>query len=244
MNRPDTAVILAAGMGRRLEEVFAGKPKGLLEIGGISLVGRSMNILRNSGIDRIILGTGYRAEAYKPLAEKFGAECVLNERYSGTGSMYTLYNLRSYTGGPFLLLESDLLYHPSAINLLLGDERDDVILASGPTCSGDEVFMECSADGLLVNMSKDRSVIAESGTELVGISKISAILFRQMCIFAEGPFGSRPGLEYEEALVAAAATMPVHVRKAEDLVWCEIDDPSHLKRAVEIIWPRIRTDCR
>jgi 2-aminoethylphosphonate-pyruvate transaminase len=242
MNKPETAVILAAGMGSRLGQVFSGKPKGLLEIGGMSLVGRSMHILKNSGIDRIIIGTGHHASAYESLAKEHGAVCVFNGRFSETGSMCTLWNLRAHVGEPFLLLESDLLYHPSAIRMLLEDEREDVILASGPTHSGDEVFIGCSREGLLINMSKDRSVISNPDTELVGISKISTRLFKKMCEVFEKSITERPRLEYEEALVAAAKTLPIHIRKAEELVWCEIDDPAHLKRATEIIWPAIRKD--
>ena len=244
MNKPDTAVILAAGMGSRLGEVFSGKPKGLIEIGGMSLVGRSLNMLKKSGIERIIIGTGYLGGEYEQLARAYGAVCVFNGKFSETGSMYTLWNLRNCIRGPFLLLESDLLYQPSAIGILLDDERADVILASGATCSGDEVFIECSREGWLMNMSKDRSVVSKTDTELVGISKISTRLFAQMCEVFEKTFAERPGLDYEEALVAAAKTLPIHIRKAEELVWCEIDDPSHLKRAVEVIWPRIRMDFR
>jgi 2-aminoethylphosphonate-pyruvate transaminase len=244
MNKPDTAIILAAGLGSRLEAVFPGKPKGLLEIGGMSLVGRSLDILKASGIDRFLIGTGYLDQYYEPLAKQFDAVCVFNGKFSETGSMYTLWNMRHCIGGAFLLLESDLLYHPSAIDILLDDERADVILASGPTHSGDEVFIECSNDGLLINMSKDRSVISKTDTELVGISKISTGLFRLMCDAFEQSSEDNPKFDYEEALVAASKRIPIYVKKSEALVWCEIDDPSHLKRATGVIWPLIRKDCR
>jgi len=244
MKKPETAVILAAGMGSRLGESFSGKPKGFIEIGGMSLVGRSLNVLKRTGIDRIVIGTGHQSQAYEILSQECGAVCVFNARYSETGSMCTLWNMRYDINGPFLLLESDLLYHPSAIGMLLADERANVVLASGPTFSGDEVFIGYNREGLLLNLSKDRSVVSGSDTELVGISKISMPLFKQMCRFFETSVSQRPRLEYEEALVDAARTLPIYIRKAEELVWCEIDDPVHLKRAQEVIWPKIRMDVR
>ncbi len=240
MKKPDTAVILAAGMGSRLGEAFSGKPKGLIEIGGMSLVGRSLNALKRAGINRIVIGTGHQSQAYEILSQEYGAVCVFNERYSETGSMCTLWNTRYHISGPFLLLESDLLYHPAAIGMLLADEKANVILASGPTFSGDEVFIGYNREGLLMNLSKDRSVISGTNTELVGISKISIPLFKEMCRFFETSVSKHPRLEYEEALVDAARTLPIYIKKAEELVWCEIDDPVHLKRAREVIWPKIR----
>ena len=55
-----TAVILAAGMGIRLRNLTGLLPKGLLEIGGKSLIYRSLESLKNEGIDRAIIVTGFQ----------------------------------------------------------------------------------------------------------------------------------------------------------------------------------------
>ena len=59
-----------------------------------------------------------------------------------TGSMYTLYVVRDLVKGPFLLLESDLLYDPAALNICYLIPDEDIILASGKTHSGDEVYIQ------------------------------------------------------------------------------------------------------
>src|SRR5690606_814401 len=56
-----TAAIVAAGFGSRLNELTAAMPKGFLEIGGQSLVERSLDTLRSFGIDHVVIGTGFQA---------------------------------------------------------------------------------------------------------------------------------------------------------------------------------------
>src|SRR5215204_1737060 len=158
MTRVDTAVILAAGMGTRLKGHTQEKPKGFLEIDGDSLIERSIKHLIDHGISTIVIGTGYFHEHFDALKDKFpGITTLRNVNFATTGSMYTLYLVRDLVKAPFLLLESDLLYDPAALNYLLTDKRSDIILASGKTNSGDEVYIQHSASGFLENMSKDRS---------------------------------------------------------------------------------------
>lgn len=89
-----TAAIVAAGFGSRLNELTAAMPKGFLEIGGQSLVERSLDTLRSFGVERVVIGTGFQAHFYD-LAERRGdVVTVLSEQYATTSSMVTLWNLR------------------------------------------------------------------------------------------------------------------------------------------------------
>jgi 2-aminoethylphosphonate-pyruvate transaminase len=236
-----TAVILAAGLGSRLKHHTEAQPKGFLEVDGLSLIERSISNLVRAGITEIIIGTGYRSEHFDALKQKYPILTFRNADYSTTGSMYTLYVLRHLIKGPFLLLESDLLYEPVALNYLQEDAAEDLILASGATDSGDEVFIQASSEGLLQQMSKDRTVLKHISGELVGISKLSLKTLEKMASFSETHFktGHRM-LNYEDALVGVAVDHPIHIKIKEDLVWCEIDDESHLNRALSLIYPKIK----
>ncbi len=181
-----TAVILAAGLGARLKHHTQDQPKGFLEIDGQSLIERSISNLIEKGVSKIIIGTGYLHEHFDLLKRKFPVTTFRNEDYSVTGSMYTLYVLRHLLKSQFLLLESDLLYDPASLDYLLNDPREDIILASGATHSGDEVFIQYAPDGTLQQMSKDRSLLSHINGELVGISKLSFATLEKMCLF----FGS------------------------------------------------------
>lgn len=237
----DTAVILAAGMGTRLKEHTQERPKGFLEIDGKSLIDRSIQNLHRQGIKNIIIGTGYFHEHFDFLKTKYpGIITYRNDEFATTGSMYTLYVIRHLINGPFLLLESDLLYDPIALEYLLGDRKEDIILASGATFSGDEVYIQHSAGGFLQNMSKDKTILDHIDGELVGISKLSPEVLDRMTTFAEKHFVTgKKMMNYEDALVGTAAAYNIFIKVIEDLAWCEIDDENHLQRALTRVYPKI-----
>jgi 2-aminoethylphosphonate-pyruvate transaminase len=239
----DTAVILAAGMGTRLGNLGEGRPKGFLQVGGSTLIERSLHQLRAAGIRRVYIGTGYRADHYADLAaERPWITCVYSARYAETGSMTTLYAMRRLLDGPFLLLESDLLYEPRGLQALLTDPREDVVLTSGFTGAGDECFVETDALSRLVGISKDPDRLGRVDGELVGISKLSLGTFHAMCRHLSEEAHQQPGMHYEDALVAVSRERQVHVRQLRGLVWCEIDDANQLARAKKRIIPYLAAE--
>ena len=239
----DTAVILAAGLGSRLEGAAGDRPKGFLRLGELPIVEESIQRLRANGVNHIIIVTGYRSEYYDTLAGRYpGAiRTVRNERFADSGSLYSLYLAREMLQRPFLLLESDLIYESRALQTLR-EGPEDAILLSGPTGAGDEVYVE-THDGLLVAMSKERASLgAEPAGELVGISRISATLFELIVDYSEQAFTKTLSVDYEtDGLVAAGRKRPIACPVVSDLVWAEIDDASHLKRAREHVYPRLQS---
>ena len=72
LSRIKTAVILAAGMGSRLNDVTNDEiPKGLLKINGKTLIERSIEKLRSIGIEKIYIVTGHLSFKYDELANKY-----------------------------------------------------------------------------------------------------------------------------------------------------------------------------
>lgn len=234
-----TAIILAAGLGSRLGAKTEHAPKGFLEIDGQSLIVRSINNLIDSGIERIIIGTGYMSETYEELALEYPqVECVRNDIFATSGSMYTLYCLKNVIEEDFLILESDLLYDKCGLSILLEAPQENVILSSGKTNSNDEVYIEVDHNLNLLNMSKDSDKLGYIYSELVGITKISYDFYKKMCNEFEKINNVR--LEYETGLVAASSESPIKVLKVQDYIWCEIDDANHLDRAINNIYPKIK----
>jgi choline kinase len=232
----ETAVILAAGRGVRLKELGTQIPKGFLRLGERPIVEESIARLRRAGVRRIVVVTGHLDHFYRGLA---GIELVHNPRYADSGSMYSLYLAReTLRGGEFLLLESDLIYEARALTAVQAHAAGNVLLVSGPTSSGDEVYVEARG-GRLVNLSKQRAEIGELFGELVGITRVSPPLFEAMLAAAEVRFRETLRMEYEHALVAAARSEPVECLLIPDLIWGEIDDAQHLERAARLVYPRI-----
>ena len=235
------AVIVAGGLGSRFGNRTKEMPKGFIEIDGVPMVERSVQKLIAAGIEEIIIGTGHCSEYYDELAKKYHIiKTVRNDNYANTSSMGTLAVCAPLIKGDFILLESDLIYDAVGLKVLQNEERDNVILASGKSNSHDEVYLAANEDGVLNEVSKDKSIIPEPAGELVGITKISKSCLDKMMSY----YNSDKALikiDYENVLKHVSTSMdePVYVHKIEYYAWTEIDDESMLERATKEIWPRI-----
>ena len=252
-----TAVILAAGMGIRLRNLTGLLPKGLLEIGGKSLIYRSLESLKNEGIDRAIIVTGFQDSLYyqhlqqnKDIPE---LEFVYSKQFEETGSMHSLFVANNYLQEDFLLLESDLLFESRALPSVINFEGPDVVLASGETGSGDEVYIygekykkqpdiinsgSIVTGGIAAISKKPFPGLSVQG-ELVGISKISLKLLNQMCALHEFNPEFPCDWHYEECISDLCSKTEIPFLKVGDLVWTEIDDQSHYERALNKILPSL-----
>ena len=234
------AVILAGGMGTRLKDITKEMPKGFLVIDEIPIVEQSIQKLIASGIEEIIIGTGHCNEWYDDLAKKYHIiKTIKNENYENTSSMGTLEVCAPLIKDEFLLLESDLIYDEVGLKVLINDERDNVILASGKTNSFDEVYLDFDENGILTKVSKNIDEIASPNTELVGIVKISKDILNQMVEFYINNREEYAKIDYENVLEILAKENPIFVNKINYYSWAEIDDERMYQRAVNEIYPRI-----
>ncbi|WP_370090166.1 phosphocholine cytidylyltransferase family protein [Ekhidna sp.] len=233
----ETAVILAAGRGTRLQPYTFDIPKGFMPVGDERLIERSVRVLKEKGIKNIIIGTGHLHEHYEKFAKENGLTTFLSPDFATTGSFHTLIYGSKLIKGDFLLLESDLLYHSDAIKGLLESEKKDIILTSGFTKSNDEVYVEI-ADGNLKNLSKKKEELGSVDAELVGIWKISMELLQKLQHYHAEHANAR-NMDYEIAISELSIEHTVNVLKIDNLAWCEIDNQEHLERAKEQILPKL-----
>lgn len=242
MGNIKTAVIMAAGLGTRFERYTEIIPKGFVEFKGRGMVIRSIDILIDCGIERIIIGTGYHKERYEALAADINAryagkvtiECVFSPRFAETNSMYTLYNCREAIGtSDFLLLESDLVFERKAISDLLSCHYDSAMLIAPVTKFQDQYYVKMNDNCELVDCSTDEHAFTPSG-ELVGIHKLSNSFYRT-CVEEYGKIvADKPKLGYEFMLLSVSQHItPMNVLKLTPLQWYEIDDEADLKYAEE-----------
>lgn len=255
------AVIMAGGLGSRLKGRTEEMPKGFLEIGGKAIVRESIKKLIANGIEEIIIGTGHCSEWYESLADELHCiTCVKNEDYATTGSMGTLLVCAPHVNADFLLLESDLIYDEIGLSVLINEQRKNVILASGATKSGDEVYLEADSQGNLKAHSKKRDELQSIYGELVGITKLTKETLTAMVAYCKDQKTNQPRMEYETAMTFVssakkagsvpnhanfanqAGSVPNHtiaIRVLSDYAWREIDDEGHLAMAESDVFPII-----
>lgn len=230
MKQITTAVIMAAGLGTRFGLMTEEMPKGFVPFKGEPMVIHSINTLIDCGINRIIIGTGYKKEVYEALKADYPQiECVFSPRYAETNSMYTLWNCRETLGtDDFFLLESDLVYEKKAITSLQESAFKNAMLITPLTKFQDQYYIEMDHNCILTNCSTDKSVINPNG-ELVGIHKLSNAFYMKMCAEYEKIVDESPMLGYEyQLLYMSQQFMPMNVLKVDGLRWYEIDDEKDL----------------
>ena len=235
------AIILAAGMGVRLKELNRGIPKGFISLGNDKpIIEHSIDALLACGIKDIIIVTGFMDKHYENLRSRYPQiKTVRNEKYSETGTMYSLWCARNLVNTDFILLESDLIYEIRAIKELLESTSENSILISEKTDAGDEVYVGAD-DNWVKQISKDRKTLSSIVGEFIGISKLSYDFYLKLIQRAEEDFDSNLLISYDmDCFVAVAEINHLGFLKIEKLLWAEIDDVSQLNKAKKV-WENIK----
>ena len=241
-NNITQAVILAAGMGVRLKELNRGIPKGFISLADdVPIIEHSIEALLVCGISDIIIVTGFMDEYYENLRAKYPQiKTVRNEKFSETGTMYSLWCARKLINTDFILLESDLIFETRAISELLESPVKNSLLITGKTEAGDEVYVEARGDSVK-QISKDKKVLGSIVGEFIGVSRLSYDFYLKLIPIAEESFESDLKVSYDmDCFVTVADKTPLGFLKIENLLWAEIDDALQLKRA-QIIWKEIKS---
>ena len=241
-NNITQAVILAAGMGVRLKELNRGIPKGFISLADdVPIIEHSIEALLVCGISDIIIVTGFMDEYYENLRSKYPQiKTVRNEKFSETGTMYSLWCARKLINTDFILLESDLIFETRAISELLKSRVKNSLLISGKTEAGDEVYVEADGD-LVKQISKNKKVLGSIVGEFIGVSRLSYDFYLKLIPIAEESFESDLKVSYDmDCFVTVSDKTPLGFLKIENLLWAEINDALQLKRA-QTIWKEIKS---
>jgi 2-aminoethylphosphonate-pyruvate transaminase len=232
-----TAVIMAAGIGTRFGDKTKLKPKGFIEFMGKSMIIRSIEMLLDCGITRIIIGTGYLSEFFDNLIKTYPQiECCNSPFYASTNSLWTLCNCKDAIGNDdFILLESDIVYEKRALNFLLSSEVSNIILGSNETKFQDQYFLECSDDEIFSNYACDKNKLSRVCGELIGIYKISSKFYQALCAYYEHRKQKNPQEAYINGLLHLSKNgYPLYILKLDNLKWYEIDEQKDLEYAEKL----------
>lgn len=228
------AVILAAGKRSDFDI-----PVSLLDIGDITLIDRTINILKNNGIEKIVIISGYKNELFDSLKAKYSnIHIVVNDNYVNTGTMASVVSAKDVIENDFILIESDLIFEERAISELKKNSNRDCILLSKVSGSNDEAFVEIR-DGYLFKIAKDIHQLNSIHGEVVGITKISYKLFNLM--LEEYNRNTNPYINYEYTLLDVARNYNVGYIRIDDLIWGEIDTIEQYDKMINITYPKILT---
>lgn len=170
------AVVLAAGMAKRLRPLTDTTPKCLLKIGKKSLLERTFNALKSVGVTQFVVVTGYLHEQIEAfLSSRYPQEDILFEHnavFESTNNIYSLWLAMKYVKGKeFLLLDSDILFDPILLNALVSVKGSSLAVNQHPL-GEEEMKVVVNAEGTITQITKECSPKMALG-ESVGIEKIS-----------------------------------------------------------------------
>lgn len=231
------AVILAAGMGSRLNTMTGGGSKALVEIGGRPLILHTLEALADHGIGPVLVIVGHEAHM---LQEVIGdrAEVLLNDRFAETNSLYSLWLARDWIKGEFLLLNCDLFFDPRILDELL-DEPGNVLAYDSTSSRGREQTKVALQKRRVVDLGKDLPSQSARG-ESLGMLKFDAVGARALMAIADHLIGE--GQENAWVIEATRMVCRDHVVLGLNVAghaWAEIDFPYDLDVARREVWPVI-----
>ena len=235
-----TAVLLAAGTGTRLQPLTLNAPKCLTEVGGISILQRLIENLREQGFKRLVIVTGHLGDCIEEYLRLHAADLqidyVFNPDYRTTNNIYSLWLARTQIKESFLLVESDLVFETPMLDNMLQPNKMAVSTML-PWMNGTTVEMNSENRVITFNKGEDICDYA-SQYKTVNIYSISldswAKIDEQLgCYVSEGKVN-----DYYEVVLAE---MVANGSLAFDAVffdagrWYEIDTRADLIAAENLV---------
>lgn len=230
------AIILAAGMGKRLGELTKNNTKCMVEVDGVRLIERALRILDRKNLNRIILVVGYQHENLMAFVNSLGIQTqigfIINEVYDKSNNIFSLSLAKEQMiEDDTLLLESDLIFEERLIDMLLEDKRDSLALVDK---------FESWIDGTCIVVDQDDNITdfipgkllqyreKEQYYKTVNIYKFGADFSKNVYVpFLETYAKVMGNNEYYEAVIKLILLLDKNTMKAKRLqgeLWYEIDD--------------------
>jgi choline kinase len=248
------AILLAAGQGLRLQYPPDRQlPKCLLRIGGMSLLERHLGMLKNAGVEEIVLAVGFRRELIEAELDRleWRPQLVINERYN-FGSMLTLHAVADPMtwGGDVLLMDADVLYHEQILaRLVAGTEPVNRLLLDRDFEAGNEPVKVCVRNGKPIELRKQLPTGLQHDTigESVGFFRFAEpAALRLAELVAAYIDRSQIDLPHEEAVrdLLQEGSHLFEVTDVTGIPWIEIDFAEDVIRAEYDVLPRLQVPIR
>lgn len=234
-------VILAAGMAKRLRPLTDSKPKCMLEVGGKTLLQRTVDAMAMAGVEEFVVVTGYREEMIREFLTShfslFTFHFINNSDYEHNNNIYSLWMAGQVVRDKeFLLMDSDILCDPKAVEVV-ARQSEPALALNRHELGEEEMKIVADSEGRITEISKTCRVEDAIG-ESVGIEKITAA-------YSEALFRELDQMILEEKLIdifyerAFERLIPQgHVFKVVDTTEFfsyELDTPEDFERAMELL---------
>lgn len=240
------AVILAAGMGKRLKDLTKNNAKCMVQVNGVTLIERALRILDKKHLSKIVIVVGFEGRKLVDFIENLHITTpvifINNNVYDKTNNIYSLLMAKEYLiEEDTLLLESDLIFEEGVIDILLNDQRKNLALVDKFASWMDGACMEIDEDDSIKEFVPGKYLKFEEKEhyyKTVNIYKFSKEFSSNIYIpFLDAYFKAMGVNEYYESVIKLIAMLENSDIKAKRLtgqVWYEIDDVQDLDIAATL----------
>lgn len=248
------AIILAAGMGKRLGEKTKDNTKCMLEVNGIRLIDRVLEYLHRLQVSRVVLVVGYQRQNVKDhVGDNYKGTPIVyvdNEVYDKTNNIYSLYLAKDYlVAEDTILLESDLIYEFGVLEALMSDAYPNIALVDKYESWMDGTVVTIDSDNRItrfIDKSGFRYDEIKSYYKTVNIYKFSKEFSERYYVpFLTAYCIALGQNEYYEQVLKVILELKAASIKALPLngeLWYEIDDIQDFNRAECMFGPNADTD--
>lgn len=228
------AVILAAGVGRRLKDVWGG-PKCLLPINGETLLSRMVRILHSYGVGPVTVVVGHRSEDVGREVECLRREglairTIENPQHE-KGSVLSIMAAADCLSHPVLIMDADLYFDPKLVERLVRSPKKDVFAIDRTSGGDDEAVLVGFRNGRACELARGLSGEYEVKGEWAGCLRLSLcgaqayLRVLEHCI-AEG----RIETGYEFVVPEIFGEIPIGFELVDGISWAEIDFAHDVER--------------
>lgn len=231
-NKIKKAIILAAGKGRRLQQITKDIPKCLIPIAGKAIIDYQIEYFNAIGVEEIVIVLGYRAEQVKQhLSSKKGLKFYYNQDYASTNVLYSLWVARQEMESAFYFLHGDTIFESEIARRLARAEGEIVLCVEKKRCHEEEMKVRL-AKNKIVEINKSMTPSTAYG-EFIGLAKLSTEVVEKVRFAVENLINNnQKGLFFESALqLLIDEKIKISICGVDNLYWEEIDFFEDLTKA-------------
>lgn len=235
------AVILAAGKGSRISSVTQGTPKSLLPFGDTTLIGHSLKLFKEAGIDDVIVVTGYKRQDIRNYVDDIWHKPVTyayNPFYEQTNVLYSFSLAIPLVekNEDIIFLHADTVFSQEILQRVIDEECEDIVFAvDDHPCEEEE--MKVKLDGDYVKLVTKEMPGQEADGEFLGLAKIKSHCLDIIRIKSEELFENGRLLAFFELAVQECiekGTLSVKSCDVTGLPWQEVDFEEDYQTALKL----------
>lgn len=243
------AIILAAGMGKRLKELTQNNTKCMVKVNGVTLIERMLHQIERQNLSRIVIVVGYEGQKLIDYIATLNISTpiiyVNNPVYDKTNNIYSLALAKDYLcQDDTLLFESDLIFEDAVLDALVSDSRETLALVAKYESWMDGTCVKLSSDDYIEAFIPGKNFKFKENKEYyktVNIYKFSKHFSETRYVPFLDAYQSALGKnEYYEQVLRVITMLDepeIQAKRLDGQKWYEIDDIQDLDIAESIFTP-------